>query len=87
MALGDKPGASKPIIETASSSGTTSIYVARLGLDGLHAVSPDGDRVVSTFLPNLKAPGAVKLGEVEMVAAVALKATRAAGVLRGVKIA
>lgn len=87
MALGDKPGASKPIIETASSAGTTSIYVARLGLDGLHAVSPDGDRVVSTFLPNLKAPGAVKLGEVEMVAAVALKATRAAGVLRGVKIA
>lgn len=87
VALGDKPGTSNPIIETASSGGTTSIYVARLGLDGLHAVSPDGDRVVSTFLPNLKAPGAVKLGEVEMVAAVALKATRAAGVLRGIKIA
>lgn len=84
MAVGDKPGTADSIIETGE--GGTSIYVARLGLDGLHAVSPDGSKVVRTFLPNLKSPGAVKLGEVEVVAAMALKATRAAGVLRGINI-
>ena len=36
-------------------------------------------------MPDLTLPGAVKDGEVELVAAVALKNTRAAGVLRGVK--
>lgn len=86
MPLGDKPGTSNPVIET-DGDGLTSIYAARLGLDGVHGVSPDGNAVVSTFLPNMKAPGAVKTGEVEMVAAMALKATRAAAVLRKVQIA
>lgn len=84
VAIGDKPGSANPIIGT--DDGATSIYVARLGLDGLHGVTPDGDKVVHTYVPNLKAPGAVKIGEVEMVAAMALKATRSAGVLRGIKI-
>lgn len=84
-ALGDKPGTSNPIIPITA--GETSIYVARLGLDGAHGVSPDGSKLVETFLPNMKAPGAVKKGEVEMVAAMALKATRAAGALRKIKIA
>ena len=61
--------------------------MARLGLDGVHAVSPDGDKLVKTYLPNMNLPGAVKLGEVEMMAAMAMKATRSAGVLRKVKIA
>ena len=42
---------------------------------------------MNTYLPDMSAPGEVKKGEVEMVAAVAVKATRAAGVLRGIKIA
>ena len=79
-AMGDKPGTSDPIIAD------TSIYMARLGLDGLHAVSPEGNKIVKTYLPNMTQPGAVKLGEVEMVAAMVLKATRAAGVLRNVQI-
>jgi hypothetical protein len=86
MSLGDKPGTSTPIIPT-SAAGETSIYAARLALDGVHGVSPSGDKLVDTFLPDLKAPGAVKTGEVEMVGAMALKATRSAGVLRKVKIA
>jgi hypothetical protein len=84
MSLGDKPGTSDPIIET--DAGVTSIYAARIGLDGVHGVSPEGDDLVTQYLPDLKAPGAVKLGEVEMVAATAVKATRSAGVLRGIKI-
>ena len=85
MPLGDKPGTSSPIIPTTA--GETSIYTARLGLSGVHGVSPTGSKMVKTYLPNLATPGAVKTGEVEMVAALALKATRAAGVLRKVKIA
>lgn len=86
MPMGDKPGTSNPIIET-DEDGLTSVYAVRLGLDGVHGVSPDGTAVVNTYLPNMKAPGAVKTGEVEMVAAMALKATRAAAVLRKLKIA
>lgn len=84
LALGDKPGSSNPIIPTTD--GKTSIYPIRLGLDAVHAVSPEGNKIAKMYPPDMKAPGAVKKGEVEMVAAMALKATRAAGVLRDVKI-
>lgn len=84
MSLGDKSGTSNPIIPITN--GLTGIYAARLALDGVHGVSPDGNGIVNQYLPDLTAPGAVKTGEVEMVAAVALKATRAAGVLRKIKI-
>lgn len=85
MAMGDQPGTANPIIATAA--GITSIYAVRLALDGVHGVAPSGSPLVQTFLPNMTAPGAVKTGEVEMVAAVALKATRSAGVLRNIQIA
>jgi hypothetical protein len=85
MSMGDKPGTSNPIIPTTA--GETSIYATRLSLDGVHGVSPSGNTLINTFLPNMSLPGAVKTGEVEMVAAIALKATRSAGVLRKIKIA
>lgn len=87
MSLGDKPGTSTSIIETGESSGETSIYTVRLALDGVHGVSPEGDTLVNQYLPNMQLPGAVKKGEVEMVAAIAVKATKSAGVLRKIKIA
>ncbi|MBM7585843.1 hypothetical protein JOC86_002385 [Bacillus pakistanensis] len=67
-------------------TGLTDLYAVSLGMDGFHGVSPTGNNVIRTFLPDFKAPGAVKTGEVEMVAAVALKATRKAGVLRNIKV-
>lgn len=85
MALGDKPGTSTPVIPT-DGNGLTSIYPVRLALDGLHGVTPEGNAGIKQYLPNLTLPGAVKTGEVEMVAAIALKATRAAGVLRKIKV-
>lgn len=80
MDIGDKPGTSDSIIST------NDIYFVRIGLDGVHAVSPSGSGLVKTYLPNFSEPGAVKTGEVEMVAAMALKATRSAAVLRGIQI-
>ncbi|MEA5060671.1 MAG: phage capsid protein [Candidatus Pelethousia sp.] len=85
MALGDKPGTSSPIIPMDTDD-TTSIYAARLALDGVHGISPEGGKLVSQYLPNMSTPGAVKTGEVEMVAAMAMKATRSAAVLRDIKL-
>ncbi|BFH66004.1 hypothetical protein J27TS7_08490 [Paenibacillus dendritiformis] len=83
--LGAKSGTNDPVVDT-NSSGETSLYAVRLGLDGFHGVSMAGQPPVRTWLPDYTTSGAVKTGEVEMVAAVALKATKAAGVMRKIKV-
>ena len=84
--FGTKAGSNNPVVPIDPVTGETSLYVARLGLDGFHAVSMAGVPPVQSWLPDFKTAGAVKRGEVEMVAAVALKATKAAGVLRKIKV-
>ena len=77
------------IPETAASpsaEGKTDIYAVTIGLDGFHGVSPTGSKVINSYMPDLTKPGAVKDGEVELIAGVALKNTNKAGVLRGIKI-
>lgn len=77
------------IADTAASSsaaGTTDIYAVVLGLDGFHGISPTGTGVINSYMPDLTAPGAVKTGEVELVAGVALKNTLKAAVLKGIAI-
>lgn len=86
MKMGDKPGTSNPIIPTDAAKGTTDMYLFRLGLDGVHGVTPEGTKEPKIFLPDMTRPGAVKTGEVEMVAAMALKATKAAAVLHGIQV-
>lgn len=71
---------------TSLKEATTDIYAVKIGLDGFHGISPAGDKMIHTYLPDMTKPGAVKTGEVEMLAGVVLKNTRKAGVLRGVKI-
>lgn len=71
---------------TQSAEGKTDIYAVTIGLDGFHGVSPTGSKVINSYMPDLTKPGAVKDGEVELVAGVALKNTNKAGVLRGIKI-
>ena len=68
-------------------AGKTDIYAISIGLDAFHGISPTGSKVINSYMPDLNAPGAVKDGEVELVAGVALKNTNKAGVLRGVQIA
>ena len=80
-----KAGSNDDVIAT-DSNGKTSLYVARLGLDGLHAVSFAGVAPVQSWLPDFSTAGAVKKGEVEMNAAIVLKATKAAGVFRNIKV-
>lgn len=85
--MGDKPGTSNPVIEIDALTGTSSIYAIRIGLDGVHGVSPDGSPVVQYFLPDFTTPGAVKKGEVEAVWAAVVKATKSAGILRNIQVA
>ena len=82
--LGAKPASNDPIV--GINSGVTSIYAVRFGLDGFHAISMAGQAPVKTWLPDFSTSGAVKKGEVEMVAGCALKSTKAAGVFRDIKV-
>ena len=66
--------------------GKTCIYAVCLGLDGFHGISPQGSGVITSYMPDLEAPGAVKTGEVELVAGVALKNTLKAAVLKDIAI-
>ena len=77
----------KPGSASSAVTGLTDIYAVTMDIaNGFHGVSLTGNNLINTYLPDLKAPGAVKTGEVEMTAAVALKNTRSAGVLRNIKI-
>ena len=71
----------------ATEGGKTAIYAVSLGLDGFHGISPMGDGVIQAYLPDLNTPGAVKTGEVELVAGVVLKNTLKAAVLKDIAIA
>lgn len=83
--LGAKPGSNDPIIGITA-AGKTDIYAVRFGLDAFHAISMAGQPPVRMWLPDFTTAGAVKKGEVEMTAAVALKTSKSCGVLRGTKV-
>ena len=69
-------------------TGLTDIYGVKFDVnDGFHAASLTGNGAIHQYLPDFTKPGAVKTGEVEMVAATVLKNTAHAGVLRNIKIA
>lgn len=69
---------------TASDFGTSDIYAVKFGLDAFHGISPTGTKVITSYMPDLTLPGAVKKGEVELVAGVALKNTLKAGHMKGI---
>lgn len=75
------------VADTAADSGTfgtSDIYAVKFGLDAFHGISPTGTKVITSYMPDLTLPGAVKKGEVELVAGVALKNTLKAGHMKGI---
>jgi hypothetical protein len=67
--------------------GKTDIYAVKFDAnDGFHGVTLTGNSGIHQYVPNFNEPGAVKSGEVEMVAATVLKNTQHAGVLRNIKL-
>ena len=83
--LGAKAGTNDPVA-AINGQGETSLYAVRFGMDGFHGVAPTGNALIRTWLPDFTKAGAVKTGEVEMIAAVALKTTKAAGIFRKIKV-
>lgn len=87
MEAGEKAGSNDPVIPVDSTGGTTDIYIVRIGMDGFHGMTTAGGNIVRTKLPDFTTAGAVKTGEVYLEnVGVALKATKAAAVLRSVKV-
>lgn len=91
--LGDKPASNSPVVPIRAATvggtpqtGLADLYAVNFGLDGFHGLSPAGRELVRQWLPDYSTAGAVKRGEVELVAAVALKATKSAGVYRNLKV-
>jgi hypothetical protein len=85
--VGTKAGSNDEVIPTVTATGETDIYALRFGEDGFHLVAVTGP-LIDTWLPDFTTAGAVKTGEAELgPAAPVLKATRAAGVFRGVQVA
>lgn len=75
------------VADTATSKSdivTSDIYAVKFGLDAFHGISPTGTKVITSYMPDLTLPGAVKKGEVELVAGVALKNTLKAGHMKGI---
>lgn len=70
-----------------SQTGLTDIYAVKFDVnEGFHAATITGNSAISQYIPDFSKPGAVKEGEVEMVAATVLKNTKHAGVLRNIKL-
>lgn len=83
--LGDRADGASPIIPVSSSA--TDLYAVTFGLDSVHGASVAGSPLVQTWLPDFSTAGAVKTGEIEMgPAALVVKNTKAAGVLRGIDV-
>ena len=76
----------REIGESGAVTGLTDLYAPIISMTDFHGVTVTGDNIINTYLPDFKQPGAVKKGEVEMIAAIALKNTRGAGVLRNLKV-
>lgn len=75
------------LAETGNTGGLTDLYSVRIGEDGFLGINVAGQPLVNQWLPDFSKAGAVKTGEVEMgPVAVALKATKAAAVLRRIKV-
>ena len=68
-------------------TGLSDIYAVKFDVnDGFHGATLTGTAGIHQYLPDFNTPGAVKDGEVEMVAATVLKNTANAGVLRNIKL-
>lgn len=76
----------KTTAASTSAAGTTDMYAVNIAIDGFHGISPTGSKVINTYLPDFSEPGAVKKGEVELVAGVVAKNTKKIAMLSGIPI-
>lgn len=66
--------------------GTSAIYAVYFGMNGVHGISPQGDKLIKTYAKDKTDVGVMREGEIEAIMGIALKNSRNAGVLRGIKV-
>ena len=79
-------GSDTEIIGIDDASGKTDIYLVALSMSGVHGITLKGDKAITSRLPNFSEAGAVKSGDVEFVAGLAVKNTRAIARIKGVQV-
>jgi len=79
-------GSDTEIIPIDDASGKTDIYLVALSMSGTHGITLKGDKAISSRLPNFADAGAVKSGDVEFVAGLAVKNTRSIARIENVQI-
>ena len=79
-------GSDTEIIGIDDASGKTDIYLVALSMSGAHGITLKGDKAITSRLPNFSEAGAVKSGDVEFVAGLAVKNTRAIARIKGVQV-
>jgi len=86
MDMGAKLGSNNPVI-SIDEDGKTDLYFIRLGMDGFHGITLKNGELMDIVMPEFSTKAETHAeGLVEMYAGVVLKKTKAAAVLRGVKV-
>ena len=79
-------GSDTEIIGIDDASGKTDIYLVALSMSGAHGITLKGDKAITSRLPDFSGAGAVKSGDVEFVAGLAVKNTRAIARIKDVQV-
>ena len=79
-------GSDTEIIGIDDASGKTDIYLVALSMSGVHGITLKGDKAITSRLPDFSEAGAVKSGDVEFVAGLAVKNTRAIARIKDVQV-
>ena len=79
-------GSETEIIQFDPNSGKTDFYLVSLDMAGVHGVTISGDKAITARLPKFEEAGAVKTGDVEFVASIAIKNTRSIARIKGVQV-
>ncbi len=84
--LGAKAGTNDSVVGYTFGGSASDLYAVRLADDGVHAITRKGAPLISVYAPNFNTADEVVKGGVEMVAAVAMKSTKSAAVLRNIGV-
>lgn len=81
----DRGGQAKDVVEIKE-DGTTSLYAISFGENGVHGISPQGNKLIRTYGKDVTDTGVMREGEIEAIMGIVIKDTKKAGVLTNIKI-
>lgn len=81
----DRGGQTKDVVEI-DENGATSLYAVSFGENGVHGISPQGDKLIKTYGKDVTDTGVMREGEIEAIIGIVIKDTKKAGVLTNIKI-